>query len=431
VNIIISTFGVRGDVQPYLALAVGLQGAGHRVTLATSDSFTGWIEGYGVNTYPTRFNMQAALQTPEAQAIVKSRNLVRQLRLLRDAMSQSPEAQDATWEAIQDADLVVQSPTGSGALEAIAERGIPAVFASPVPFAPTRAFPSFFLGQMRFSLGGRANLLTHKLTEHMLWSSVAGPMTKHLRQKLGLRPWRSYGEALAYGRSVGVPWLYGYSAHVIPKPADWDADQHVAGYWFLEEPPDWSPDPDLLRFLDSGPTPVYVGFGSMTLGGDTERQTRITLAALARSGQRGVLSTGWGGITRQDAPGTVHFVDSVPHTWLFPRMAAVVHHGGAGTTGAGLRAGVPTIITPFAPNDQSAWAERVVALGVGLRLSGIRQLTAEKLAEAIHGVVTDSVLRGRATALGEKIRAEDGVARAIEVIERYAAEFSQRSGARP
>ncbi len=424
-NILISTFGVRGDIQPYLALAVGLQRAGHRVTLATSNSFSEWIQSYGVTTHPAHFNMQEAMQTPEAQAIVKSRNLPRQLRLLREAMSRSAEAQDVVWVAIQDAGLVIQSPTGSGALEAAAQRDIPAVFASPVPFAPTRAFPSFFLGPMRFSLGRRYNLLTHRLTQRMLWSSIGGPMTKHLRQKLGLRPWRSYGEMLAYARSIGAPWLYGYSAHVLPKPADWDETQHVTGYWFLDPPPAWSPDPDLLHFLESGPPPVYVGFGSMSHG-DPQRQTQIALTALALSGQRGVLATGWGSIARQPAPANVFVAGDVSHAWLFPRMAAVVHHGGAGTTGAGLAAGVPNIITPFAPNDQPAWAERVVKLGVGPRVPGIRQLTAEKLAEAIHLAVTDNGLRARAAALGEKIRAEDGVARAAEIIERHVAEFNRR-----
>lgn len=425
-KILISTFGVRGDVQPYLALAVGLQGAGHRVTLATSSSFSQWIEGYGVGTHPVRFNMQEAMQTPEAQAILKGKNYLRQIRLLRDAMSQSPEAQDATWEAIQDADLVIQSPTGTGGLEAVSQRGIPTVFPVPVPFAPTGAFPSFFLGSLRFSPGKRYNRLTHKLTQRMLWSSVAAPMTRHLRQKLGLRPWRSYGDMLAYGRSVGMPWLYGFSAHVIPRPAEWDETQHVTGYWFLDPPPGWQPPETLLRFLDAGPPPVYVGFGSMSHA-DPERTTRLALRALDLSGQRGVLSTGWGGILRQAAPSSVFFVDDVPHTWLLPRMAAVVHHGGAGTTGAGLRAGVPNLITPFAPNDQPAWAERVATLGVGLHLPGSKKLAAERLAEAIQTAVTDSALRARAAALGERIRAEDGVARAVEIIERYAAGFRQRA----
>jgi sterol 3beta-glucosyltransferase len=144
------------------------------------------------------------------------------------------------------------------------------------------------------------------------------------------------------------------------------------------------------------------------------------------SGQRGVLLTGWGGLTRRATSANVCFVDDVPHAWLFPRLAAVIHHGGAGTTGAGLRAGVPSIITPFV-TDQWAWAERVAALDVGPRVPGIRKLTAEKLAAAIQTAVKDSAQRARAAALGAKIRAEDGLARAVEIIERQAAGGGQRA----
>jgi len=227
-----------------------------------------------------------------------------------------------------------------------------------------------------------------------------------------------------YARSLGTPSLYGYSPSVLPKPPDWDDYHHVTGYWFLDAQSDWQPSEDLLRFLESGPPPVYIGFGSMSHE-NPERQTRLALRALELTGQRGVLLTGWGGMSRLSAPPNVFFVDNVPHAWLFPRIGAVVHHGGAGTTGAGLRAGVPSIITPGG-GDQSAWADLVVKLGVGPRAPGIKSLTAEKLAKAINTAVNDSALRARAAALGEKILAENGIARAVEVIERHAAEFSQR-----
>jgi UDP:flavonoid glycosyltransferase YjiC (YdhE family) len=229
---------------------------------------------------------------------------------------------------------------------------------------------------------------------------------------------------MAHGRTAGTPWLCGFSTHVLPKPADWDEHQHVTGYWFLDEQPGWQPPEELKRFLDSGPPPVYIGFGSMAHE-DPERQTHLALRALELSGQRGVLLTGWGGLTRQAMPSNVLVVEDVPHAWLFPRMAAVVHHGGAGTTAEGLRAGVPNIITAFAPNDQPAWADRVVKLGVGPRVPGIKGLTAEKLAKAIRMAVNDPTMRARAAALGEKIRAENGIARAVEVIERHAAGVGQ------
>jgi UDP:flavonoid glycosyltransferase YjiC (YdhE family) len=212
---------------------------------------------------------------------------------------------------------------------------------------------------------------------------------------------------------------------VLPKPPDWDDNHHVTGYWFLGAQPDWRPPAELVHFLESGPPPVYVGFGSM-INKDPERQTRLVLRALELAGQRGVLLTGYGAVARLNTSASVFYVNDVPHSWLFPRMAAVVHHGGAGTTAAGLRAGVPSLITPFLL-DQYAWADRVVELGVGPRLVHNKRLTAGKLAQAIHTAVTDSTLRARAAAFGERIRAENGVARAVELIERHAADFSHRS----
>jgi UDP:flavonoid glycosyltransferase YjiC (YdhE family) len=418
VKILISTLGSRGDIQPYLALAVGLQHAGHHATLATSDNFADWIRSHGVNVHPTHFSVQEFMQKPETQATLKSGNPVRQFRMMREVMSQSVEALDDVWQAAQEADFVVQSGTGGGALEAASKRGVPAAFAYVIPFAPTRAFPSFFSDPIRLSLGGGYNYLTHILMHQVLWSGLGGPLTNGWRKCLGLRPWRSYGEMLAYGRRLGTPLLYGFSPSVLPRPADWDAHQHITGYWFLETEPSWEPPADLWRFLEGGPPPVYVGLGSLSLG-DSEGKTRLVLRALELSGQRGVLLTGWGGLSRRAAPPNVFFVEDAPHAWLFPRMAAVVHHGGAGTTGAGLRAGVPNIITPIA-GDQYAWADVVVKLGVGPRAPEIKKLTAEKLAQAIDTAVNDSAMRARATALGEKIRAENGVARAVDIIERHA-----------
>jgi UDP:flavonoid glycosyltransferase YjiC (YdhE family) len=170
---------------------------------------------------------------------------------------------------------------------------------------------------------------------------------------------------------------------------------------------------------------VYLGFGSISLG-SPEKKTRLILRALELSGQRGLVLTGWGGLARLPASPGILFVDDVPHDWLFPRMAAVMHHGGAGTTGAGLRSGVPSIITPFA-SDQYSWAERVVQLGVGPRAPDVRRLTAESLARAIEAAVNNSALRARASALGEKIRAENGIARAVEIVERHAAEIKTRA----
>ncbi|GAI89558.1 unnamed protein product, partial [marine sediment metagenome] len=210
--------------------------------------------------------------------------------------------------------------------------------------------------------------------------------------------------------------LYGYSLQVIPFPKDWDDFIHVTGYWFLEQSAGWEPPIDLIDFLQSGPPPVYIGFGSM-VNSKPEETADLVLQALARTSQRGVLSSGWGGLKKEYLPDTVFMIGSMPHNWLFPRMAAVVHHGGVGTTAAGLWAGIPAIVTPYF-GDQPFWGQRVYELGVGPRPIPRQRLTVDRLAEAINCVVSDAAMREKAIRLGECIRAENGIARAVEVIER-------------
>ncbi len=423
-KITICTFGSRGDTQPYVALGVGLQQAGHHVTLVASHAVAEWIRSYGINLHPLRFSMQEFMQKPEYQDALKGRNVVHILRGFRSGFeAYLAGVMDDCWQAAQDAEFVVLSSIASIGADIASQRGIPAAFVSLQPvFPPTRAFPMFML-PFRFSLGGGYNYLTYLLYMRAGWFFVGGLLSHWRTTCLGLPPWHSMREMVNTFNDDGSPWLYGYSPQVLPKPPDWADNHHVTGYWFLDAQSNWQPPAELVRFLESGPPPVYVGFGSMS-DKDPERLTRLVLRALELTGQRGVLSTGWGAVARLSTSASVSYLDDVPHSWLFPRMAAVVHHGGAGTTAAGLRAGVPSLITPFLL-DQYAWADRVVKLGVGLRLADSKRLTVEKLAQAIHTAVTDSALRLRAAAFGERIRAENGVARAVEVIERHAADFSR------
>lgn len=422
-KIVISILGSRGDVQPYLALAVGLQRAGHRVTLVAPYNFGEWIQAHGVHIAPVPLNPQTIIKAPEVQALLKSRNIVGLIRRMRKALGpEIVETFECFWRAAADADFVMETTTGRGGVDIAGARQIPVALSFLQPFMPTRAFPTYLL-PLRFSLGGAYNRLTHTAMLTLLWPAVAQPINQW-RARHNLPPWRSLVQALESRRQVGAPWLFAYSPSVVPKPADWPDDYHVTGYWFLDEALGWQPPAELERFLAAGPPPVYVGFGSM-VDEDPERMTRLTLRALELSGQRGVLVSGWGGLARLASAAPVFHLPEAPHHWLFPRMAAVVHHGGAGTTGAGLRAGVPSILTPFA-FDQYAWADQVVRLGVGPRAPAVGQLTAEKLAVAIQAAVSDTALRQRAAALGARIRAEAGVARAVEIIERHAAEFPRR-----
>jgi len=211
--------------------------------------------------------------------------------------------------------------------------------------------------------------------------------------------------------------LSAYSPSIIPHPADWPESVHVTGYLFLDSQTDWQPSPELKAFLEAGDPPVYIGFGSMA-GRNPEELARLATEALTRSDQRGVLLTGWGGLRAESVPDNVFVVEAAPHSWLFPRMAAVVHHGGAGTTAEGLRAGVPTVIVPFA-FDQAFWGARVKASGLGPDPIPMKKLTADQLAKAIRIAVTDRDMRQHAKSYGEAIRAEDGTGTAVKIVQQY------------
>ncbi len=416
-KITICTFGSRGDIQPYLALAVGLQQAGHIVTLAAAQNFAGWIRSYGVKAYPVNYNVETAIQDPKFMDVMQSRKLLKLLKGFRDGMNVLiMDALDDCLEAAKDAEFLILGTTAYSGVDIARQRGIPIAFASLQPSVTTREFPSFIFP---FSPGKAFNPLTYQIFDSLIWLVMGGAFTQWRRSRFNLPRWRSYQEML-HTCPVDSPFLFGYSPLIIPKPSDWEEYHHVTGYWFLDAPADWQPPVELEQFLAGGPAPVYIGFGSMS-DKDTEQRTRLALRALELSGQRGVLSTGWGGVSRLETKGNVIFVDDIPHSWLFPRMAAVVHHGGAGTTAAGLRAGVPNLITPFML-DQFFWADLIVKAGIGLRMADAKRLTAEKLAHAIDTAVTDKAMQDRARAFGEKIRQENGTARAAEVIERYAAQ---------
>jgi sterol 3beta-glucosyltransferase len=201
---------------------------------------------------------------------------------------------------------------------------------------------------------------------------------------------------------------------------------HITGYLFLDSQAGWQPSPELEAFLDAGDPPVYIGFGSMA-GRSPEQLAGLVSEALSRSGQRGVLLTGWGGLRADLVPDNVFTVDAAPHSWLFPRMAAVVHHGGAGTTAEGLRAGVPAVVVPFA-FDQPFWGARIRELGLGPDPIPLAKLTAGRLAHAIKTAVTDPSIRQQASACAKDIRRENGIGNAVKVIKKYLGEPGRRNG---
>lgn len=410
-NITLIALGSRGDVQPYVALGLGLRRAGHTVRLASHDTFHALVTGAGLEFAPMRGNVQEVVNSPEMRAALASGNMLAINRVSARATQQGALlwAEDGLIAA-RDADLLMAGMGGMNVAQALSEKlRVPLVEAHVVPFHPTRAFPGAIFPPGTARLGGWANRLSHVLTRQVMWQMFRAADTRARREVLGLSP----APLLGPRPLRPLPTLHGISPAVLPRPADWDAAQHLTGYWFLPQEA-WTPPPALEAFLNSGPPPVSIGFGSMTTP-DPQATTRAVVAALARSGQRAVLLSGWGGLSAADVPDTVFVTDSVPHDWLFPRVAAAVHHGGAGTTAAGLAAGVPNVVVPFF-GDQPFWGDRVQRLGVGPAPVPRRALNERTLADALTRAVTDAGMRDRAAALGARIRAEDGVARAAEVV---------------
>jgi UDP:flavonoid glycosyltransferase YjiC (YdhE family) len=209
--------------------------------------------------------------------------------------------------------------------------------------------------------------------------------------------------------------LVGVSPSILSKPRDWGENIDITGFWFLKEGRYDEPRSELVDFLDSGPPPVSIGFGSM-MGREPEVFTRKVLSALQRSGQRGILISGWGGLSSKDLPDYVIQVDHVSHDWLFPRVAAVVCHGGIGTVSAALQAGSPVVSVPFFV-DQGFWAHRLFTRGVSPEPQPAWSLSVDSLSAAIQSATSDQRLRESCMRLGEQIRAEDGVAKAVKIID--------------
>jgi UDP:flavonoid glycosyltransferase YjiC (YdhE family) len=419
-EIILTASGTRGDVQPALALAYGLRDAGHQVRIIAGSNFTSWVESHGFTCLPT-LDMEALMQSEVGTEWAEKGSDQRlQLKLMTQLVNQyGDELTRPLVEHGRDCDLHISGFTSTQMVAVIAEKHrIPLVEAALQPYRATRSGDATLI-----SVTKRAsvfNKLFGLLGQRFVWS-VSSQQVNKMRVREGLQILNARQATAMTNRT---PLVNGFSPSIVPHPDDWTPDSETAGYWFLDKHSDWVPPADLIAFLDAGSAPVYIGFGSMS-SNDPRGLFDLTCEALRLCGQRAVFITGWSGLSDVQVPDNIYVVDRAPHSWLFDHVAGVVHHGGAGTTAAGLRVGKPTFIIPHMA-DQPFWGRRVYHLGAGPKPVPRPKLTAELLADGIRQLTGDAGMRRRAEALGAQIRAEDGVARGVEAIERFARKGAPR-----
>ncbi|MGB3717400.1 MAG: glycosyltransferase, partial [Candidatus Promineifilaceae bacterium] len=403
-KITINAIGSRGDVQPYVALAVGLAEAGHEVLVATHRLFEELVLKHGLALFPIEQDPRDILISKAVADI--GGNPIRINRWIADNFR--PHLREVfllTLAAAQNADLLVNSALSIAGYHVAEKLGSRAIGAYLQPVTPTREFATFSTGPLPrwLPFNGLYNYYATKLSNQMFFNMTRKLVNECRAEILDLP---SLGASYYWrvdSASWSVPLIYGFSPSVIPRPADWGVNQKIAGYWFLDGIEAYAPPVDLIEFIDSGPPPVSIGFGSMV---DHQRETltQLVVEAVEKAGVRAVLLTGWSDLGNYQLPDTILPIEFAPHEWLFPRMSAVIHHGGAGTTAAGLRAGTPSVVVPFFA-DQPFWGQRIYELGAGPKPIPRKKLTAEKLATAIKKAIGDEQIRRYAGELGVSIRA--------------------------
>ncbi|KAL9935558.1 hypothetical protein V8E36_005906 [Tilletia maclaganii] len=430
------TVGSRGDVQPYIALAKRLLSEGHRVRIATHGEFKEWVEGHGIEFYEVGGD-------PAELMRICIENGTFTLSFLKEGMTKFrgwlEDLLVSSWAACQGTDIVIESPSAMAGIHIAEALQVPYFRAFTMPWTRTRTYPHAFAVPSG-KAGGNYNYMTYVIFDQVFWRASAGQVNRWRRKTLGLRSTNL--NELAQHK---VPFLYNFSPSLVPKPLDWYDWIHVTGFWFLDGSDNtktrkWEPPADLVAFIQRARERkrkvVYIGWGSIVLSNAAETH-QIVVDAVRKAGVCAIWSKGWsdrlsekklsrpergsglsengGESDDDDVSQWMYEVNSVPHDWLFPQLDAACHHGGAGTLGASLRAGIPTIVKPhFA--DQFFWGQQVETLGVGRCVRG--ELTRDKLAAALEAATRDERMVRRARELGERIQREDGVGEAVRVIYR-------------
>jgi sterol 3beta-glucosyltransferase len=412
VKITLLTYGSRGDVEPFIALAQGLIRAGHAVRLVAPQLFVPLLGSTEIEFFGLPGDPGQLVQGLVDEA---GRNQWRMIFAMGDfVLPLALEVNQIASQAAEGADLIVHSflLTSLG-YELARRQGIPDISAQLFPvFCSTSEFPAPTFPPL--PLGDTYRRLTHQIVNQVFWQGSRFLYKLARRKHPVLPPLTGWPFDLRSDRPT--PILYAFSPSVVPHPQDWPAHAHTTGYWFPQNTALWNPDQAIMDYLVAGPKPVVIAFGSTVsrrLGGIVTQ----VLEALTITGQRGILVGS--GFEKEHIPPEVYSIANVPYEWLFPRAAAVVHHGGAGTTGKGLLAGVPNVVIPFT-SDQPFWGNRVHILGAGPKPLAPGSISIKKLAAAIDATINDVAMRDRAAQTGRAIAQEDGVSQAVAIIERYA-----------
>jgi sterol 3beta-glucosyltransferase len=413
-KITLLAFGSVGDVVPYLALASGLESAGYQVSFVSSKKFEKMARNRVLDFRGIDEDPEAVLSSTTGQNwLASSSNPLKLVFSTLKIMQRNlPRYAAHALRESKGADLIISSNLASLVAPHVAEslgaRHLPAY---PMPVTPTRSIPNAFV-PLNFD-NSATNWLSHR-AYHLSCSMLLRRLINRMRRDVfGLPPTNSVEPFRSIQKQAG-PMLYCYSPAVLPRPARWKSWTHVSGYWFSPSISEWKPPRELVEFLEAGPAPICVGFGSM-VDSDPARTADVVTEALKRVGCRGIILSGWSGLKAQASSDSIFVTDAVDHKWLFPRAAAVVHHGGAGVTAAALNAGVPSVAVPFFA-DQFFWARTIHRLGVAPEWVPRSGLTVDALGSAIAAAVGKAAIRDRALRLAGQIQLEDGVGNAVAFI---------------
>lgn len=398
-RVLMVTPGTQGDVAPMAGLGNRLRSMGFDVAIAANAAYAPLVDSAGCEHRELPGDMSHLVSPAAPGKKATGADLRRYMRELGDYMDLAATGTLAAAEV--GADVILANAVAPYAYDVAEALGVPVIGAHLQPIEPSSAYPPVVLGAAR-SLGPAGNKLLGSLI-----SAGKAPYdapSARIRQLLGL-PKQSRSASERARRNANHRVLHGISPSIFPRPADWRSGLTMTGYWWPAVDPAWQPVPELLEFLADGPPPVFIGFGS-----SAALDADFMLRAARRAGVRAVLQ-GVQDVSGPDAIG----IGAVPHEWLFPQMAAVVHHAGAGTAAAGLRAGVPTVSVPIY-TDQPFWAARITSLGAGPQPVPYKDLTVERLAAAITQAVTTPAYSTRARQLAQALTAEESTAPVVRAL---------------